>query len=235
MITSLTNKEIKNLFKLKIKKNRDLTNEFLVFGEHLIEEAIKTNNIVKIYTTNDTLSGEHISKEIMEKLKDTKTSFERVAVVRKPDSKPYSNKILILDDIQDPLNMGSLIRTAAGFNFSTVIASNKSADFYNEKTIRATQGTLFYTNLIRGDLASIIADLKLKGYQIVVADLVGNIEINALKSFEKIALVLGNEGAGISEEIKSLSNYQVTIKTNNIESLNVGHAGAILMYEVGYE
>ncbi len=235
MISSLANQEIKDLFKLKLKKYRDQTNSFLVFGEHLIEEANKTNKVVKIYTTNEALEGILISQEIMEKLKDTKTPFERIAIVKKPDIKPYSNKILILDDVQDPLNVGSLIRTATGFNFKTIIASNKTADFYNEKVIRATQGTLFYSNLIRGELKEIVIKLKEDNYEIVIATLDGDTNLNDLKKHQKLALVLGNEGSGISNEIKELATKKTTIKTSNIESLNVSNAGAILMYEVSNE
>lgn len=235
MISSLANQEIKELFKLKLKKHRDQTNLFLVFGEHLIEEAIKTKNIVKIYTTNSSLDGELISTEIMNKLKDTITPFERVAIVKKLDVKPYSNKILVLDDVQDPLNVGSLIRTAIGFGFKTIIASSGAADFYNEKVVRASQGTLFYGNLIRTSLEEELDNLKDKGYQIVITTFDGDTSLKTLKNLEKIVLVLGNEGSGISEKTKALATKKVTIKTTEIESLNVSHAGAILMYEVSNE
>lgn len=235
MISSLANQEIKDLFKLKQKKYRDETNTFLVFGEHLIEEAIKTKNIVKIYSINPTLDGTLISEEIMNKLKDTKTAFERVSIVRKPVLKPYSNKIVMFDDIQDPLNVGSLIRTAMGFGFTTVIASNLTADYYNEKVIRATQGTLFYGNLYRANLIEELIKLKALGYEIIVTTLLGETNLSSLRDLTKMVLVLGNEGSGISKEIIDLATKKVTIKTTTIESLNVSHAGAILMYEVSHE
>lgn len=235
MITSLANKEIKQLFKLKLKKYRDQTNTFLVFGEHLIEEAIKTNNIVKIYSCNPLLEGELISEEIMNKLKDTKTIFDRLAVVKKLEKRPYSNKILILDDVRDPLNVGSLMRSGAGFGFETIITSERSVDFYNDKVIRASQGTLFYLNLIKTDLIEIIKELKALGYYIIGTDLHADNNLKSLKGNEKMVIILGSEGNGISEEVKNLTDKIVTIKTNNIESLNVSHAGAILMYEAYYE
>lgn len=229
MITSLANQQIKALFKLKLKKYRDQSGLFLVFGDHLIAAAKENNLIESIYTTNHEKEGILIDKEIMIKLKETKTPFETVAVVRKPSIKPKSDQVLVLADVQDPANVGALIRTAVAFNFTTIIASLKSGDFYNEKTIRASQGALFYANLLRTDLKKELQVLKKEEYFLLAADIDGEEFNNDAKIKIKKALILGNEGEGIKKEVLAMADLVVKLKINKIESLNVGHAGAILM------
>ncbi len=232
MIESRQNTKIKNLFKLLMKKHRDQTNTFLVFGDHLIEEALKTNLVVEIYTSNASKEGTLISEKIMKELSPVESFHDIVAVVNKPTVKPYTNKILIADDIQDPGNLGALIRTASAFGFNTVLRSFSSADFFNDKTVRATQGNLFYNNLLSGDLVEEIKGLKEKGYLIIAATVFNNYNIRAFKNNKKIALILGNEGAGIKDEILMLADQKITIPTTQVESLNVVVAGSIIMYEL---
>lgn len=232
MIESRQNKKIKDLFKLLQKKYRDQTDNFLVFGEHGINEALKTNNVVEIFTTSKEEEGTLISEKLMRQLSPLLTVTKRVAVVKKSKPSKYSDKVLFIDGIQDPGNLGTLIRSAVGFNFNTVIASEDTVDFYNEKTVSATQGNLFYANLIKGDLIKEIKDLKAKGYQIIATDVNGGINLKKINKIDKIGLILGSEGSGIKEEIKDLANKFVKIETKDIESLNVSIAGSIIMYEV---
>lgn len=232
MISSRQNKQIKNLFKLLKKKHQDETNSFLVFGDHAIQEAKRAGFIIEIFTSNGTKEGTLISPEIMKELSTTETPFDNVAVVKKGDIKPYTNKILMLDGVQDPGNVGSLIRSAIGFNFNTIIRSNDSASFYNDKTVRATQGNIFYANLISADLKSEIIKLKELQYKIIATTLEVNSDISALKKHDKIVVILGSEGSGISTDILSLCEYRISIPTTQIESLNVMAAGSIIMYEL---
>ena len=162
MIVSRQNEKVKELFKLLQKKHRDKTGMFLVFGEHGILEAEKTNNIVEIYTVNNSKKGVLIDKKIIKELAPLSSPTERVAIVKKPSVKPYSDKVLIIDGIQDPGNLGTLIRSAVGFGFSSIIASEDTVDFYNDKVVSAAQGNLFYANLIRKDLVEEIKELKKK-------------------------------------------------------------------------
>lgn len=232
MIESRKNQKIKELFKLLQKKHRDKTGHFLVFGEHGITEAKKQKNIVEIYTTNNNKEGILISKSIMKELTPLLTPSERVAVVRKSLPKAYSNKVLIIDGIQDPGNLGTLIRSAVGFGFTTIISSFDTVDFYNEKTVSATQGNLFYANVIKKNLIDEIKKLKKDGYKIIATDVNKGISLKTIKKSEKVGLILGSEGSGIKEEIKNLADLFVIIETNQIESLNVSIAGSIIMYEV---
>lgn len=232
MIESRQNATIKWLFKLQQKKYRDESGTFLVYGDHSVNEAKKMGMIIEIYTSNYDKEGILISEDLMKKLSSFKSPTDILAVVNKALPKPYSQKILIVDGVQDPGNLGTLIRSAVGFKFTTIIASNDTVDFYNEKTISATQGNLFYANLIRKDLSTAIKNLKEAGYKIIATDAKNGINLKKINKNDKIGLILGNEGSGIKKEVMALADEYVKINTNNIESLNVAMAGSIIMYEV---
>lgn len=229
MITSRQNPTIKNYLKLKQKKYRDLENQFLVYGHHLVESALKKGNVETIITSDPNASGLLVSKEIMDLFSQTETTFDILAVCNKFEDKVKCNKVLILDDIQDPDNAGALIRSASAFGFKHVVFSLRSTDFYNEKTIRASQGAIFDVYHERVNIIDKIKSLKDEGYLIVGADAHGSNFLE--KRPKKVALVLGNEGAGLSQEVKRLIDHKTTIETESVESLNVSVAGAILMYE----
>lgn len=230
MITSKDNPQIKYIQKLKQKKYRDQENKFLVFGDHLIQEAIKSQTDIEIYTANENKSGILISESLMRHLSFVDSPQDRLAIVSKPPMKKYAQKILVLEDVQDPDNVGALIRSAVGFGFTTIISSFKSADFYNEKTIRTSQGALFYANLIRTDIIKELQFLKESNYQIIATSPHTDKDITSIEKTDKIVLVLGNEGSGISKQVEALSSNLVKINTKTIESLNVSVAGAICMY-----
>lgn len=168
----------------------------------------------------------------MKELSPQISPTERVAVAKKREKGPYSDKILIVDGLQDPGNLGTLIRSAVAFNFKTIISSFETVDFYNEKTVSATQGNIFYANIIKNDLSNEIKDLKEKGYQIVATDLIKGVKIKTFKTKEKVCLILGSEARGIKEEISQLADNFVKIETDSVESLNVSVAGSIIMYEM---
>jgi TrmH family RNA methyltransferase len=228
MIISKQNKTFKLYKSLMLKKYRDLHDLFLVYGKHLIDAAKEKHAIVEIITSNPNKEGTLYSEELMKELQQTETYIDQIGICKKVDLKIHSNSILILDDIQNPDNFGALIRSAAAFGFLHVIISLQSADLYNEKTIRASKGAIFHVKVERKPLDDAIIDLKSRGYTIVCSDAHGS---NKIKKTEKIALVLGNEGHGVSESIKHLADEFVTIETKLIESLNVSVAGGILMHE----
>ena len=153
-----------------------------------------------------------------------------VAICTRKANKNLSDKILILDQVQDPGNMGTLIRTAAAFGFNTVISDNSVA-FYNDNVIRSSQGAIFYLDLLEGDISKFIKanpDYSYYSTDVKTGSDVRNIKISA----SKIALILGNEGSGVRPEIKQLSDFNLKIPMESTESLNVGIAGGILMYEL---
>lgn len=239
MITSLENKEIKKYLKLKKKKYRDLEKLFLVEGEHLIKEAEKSNSLVKVILTEDKeleTNKEilYVTHEIMKKLSNLDTPPEMIGVCKINDNKKVKgNIILALDDIQDPGNLGTIIRSAVAFNIKTILLSENTVDLYNPKVLRSTQGLLFYTNIIRCDLEKKLKKLKEEQYSIYVTNVEEGKEISKMNVAEKLVLVMGNEGNGVSSNIKSLKDENIYIKTNNlVESLNVGVATSILLYEL---
>ena len=229
MITSKDNKTFKKMKKLKTKKYRDAYDEFLVYGDHLISKAKENNSIIEIFTIDPSKEGTLIDKELMKELNQTETMFDSVALCKKNQIKINSSKVLILEDVQDPSNVGALLRSASAFGFDHVYLSYKSADIYNEKTIRASQGSIFDVYIQRGNIIDFIEELKKSSYTILYADAHDN-QGKIPSKIEKLALVLGNEGSGISQEVKDISDYPVKIETKKVESLNVSVAGSILMH-----
>ncbi len=232
MIESLTNEKIKYANKLKQKKYRSIYKEFLIEGEHLLVEAIKTKNVIRIFTTEEkqynNIETHQISEQIMQKLSILGEPHGIIAICKKPEAKPLSDKILILDRIQDPGNMGMLIRSATAFGFKTIIAE-KSVDFYNEKVVRSTQGTLFYVDLRECNLKDFI--LENENYYYYGTKVVNAMSLDKINFSKKsFAIILGNEGSGIRDDLSELVDTNITIPIFSAESLNVAVAGGIIMY-----
>lgn len=238
IITSLNNPTIKEISKLKNKKYRDLTNTYLVEGEHLVEEAYKNNILTKIILLEDTICNYdiekiYVTKEVMKKLTELDTPNKIIGIVKKNTPLPIGNKILILDNIQDPGNLGTIIRSSVAFDIDTIVLSPNTVDIYNPKVIRSTQGMIFYTNIITLELKEFINEIKTKNYTIFGTNVRNGKNIKEITLPEKFALVLGNEGQGVSKEIESLCDDNIYIKmSSKCESLNVSVATSILLYEV---
>ena len=234
-ITSLQNEHVKYWYSLREKKVRDKERRFLIEGDHLISEAKKQNLVIETISIVDHNADFFVTKEIMEKISMQQSISYNAAVVRFIPEDSISGNVMVLDGIQDPGNLGTIIRSCIAFGFTNIILSNTSVDLYNPKVIRATEGMIFHINVLRRNLVEFIPSLKKLGYKIVGTDVVNGSDIKAIDK-ENIALVLGNEGNGVSNEVKSLCDSFVYIKMNNAcESLNVGVAASILMYEVNHE
>ena len=230
-IDSLSNTKVKNWNKLKEKKYRDETGLFLVEGDHLIKEALKKLMVVSTIGLNETYDYT-VNPEILKKLSSQKSGTKEIAVVKKIEEKKIEgDKILILDNIQDPGNLGTIIRSAVAFNISTIILSDDCVDLYNDKVIRSSEGMIFNINIVRKKLIEIIPKIKENGYTVYATTVNGK---GYFENDSKIALVIGNEGNGIKEDILNLCDKNITIKMNKeCESLNAGVAASILMYELG--
>lgn len=238
-ITSINNEYIKEISKLNEKKYRDKSNKYLIEGLHLVTEALKYDIIDTIIIREDfsyETNIKHIivSNEVMKKLSDNPSIPKIMAVVNKKESTIKGNKILLLDRLQDPGNLGTIIRSAVAFNFDTIILSNDTVDLYNSKVLRSTQGMLFNINILRQDLTNVINELKNNNYTIYGTKVDNGNDVKKINNTNKFALIIGNEGTGISDNIlKQCDKYLYIKMNNNCESLNAGVAASILMYEMG--
>lgn len=241
LISSTNNEKIKELSKLKIKKYRDDSDRFLVEGLHLVEEAFNSNVLLEVFTIENRIlfnvETTIITPDVMKKLSSTDTIPSIVGVVKKKeDTEIVGDKILLLDEVQDPGNLGTIIRSAAAFDVSTIVLSNNTVDLYNPKVVRATQGMLFKMNILIGDIKSAMHIIRNKNIPIYGTDVVSGTLPSTLSTDEKsrFALVVGNEGNGMSPEVYDLCDKMLFIKmNNNVESLNVGVATSIILYEMG--
>ncbi len=233
-ITSTNNEKIKNLSKLKDKKYRDREKLFLIEDEHLIEEAIKKNIVKEIYTVIDkeySVPTYHVNDKVMKLLSNQVSSAKVVGVCSFLEEKDIKGNILVLDNIQDPGNLGTIIRSAVAFNFDTIVLSNDTVDVYNPKVVRASEGMIFNINIIRRDIEEFLKSVD-KKYLKVTTSVNNGRDIKSLE-YDNILIVIGNEGLGVRKEISDLCDEYVHIKmSDNCESLNAGVCASILMYEV---
>lgn len=233
-ITSLQNAKVKKWVRLHKKKERDESGLFLVEGEHLTEEAKKAGVLQYIITDDERLAEEGgclVTPEIMKKISANVSPVHLIAVCSQKKITPaHPERVLLLDGVQDPGNLGTLIRTAVSFSFDAVYCSHETADVYNEKTIRSTQGALFHIPVLYGDLTEAAAGLKKDGFVLIGTSLHGAEGMSAFEPEKKMAFVLGNEGQGVSEQMLSLCDRRLFIEMRGFESLNVAVAGGIIMY-----
>lgn len=240
VITSLNNEHVKEINKLKEKKYRDLTGSFLIEGEHLVYEAIKGNLVKELIILDgedfysDSVPITFVSREVMKKLSSMESYPNVIGVCYKKKEKDINGNVLILDDIQDPGNLGTIIRSAVAFNIDTIVLSPMTVDLYNAKVIRSTQGMLFHINIIVRDLEVIINKLKEDNYRIYGTKVDGGCDVRNIENISKYALIIGNEGRGMSGEVSRLCDEHLYIKMNDmVESLNAAVATSILLYELG--
>ena len=235
--TSINNEKIKNIKKLQTKKYRDLENKFFIESEHLIKEAYNSKVLETLIKDENSdfkldINTIVVSESVKKYLSELESPKEVMGICKKQEGIIKGNKILVLDGIQDPGNLGTIIRSAIAFNVDTIILSNDTVDLYNSKVIRASQGMLFKANIVKGNLLEIIPKLKEQGYTICSTKVDGGNDIKGVTE-EKIAIIMGNEGNGVKKEIFELSDKYIYIKMNNsCESLNVGVATSIILYEL---
>lgn len=239
LITSINNQTIKELDKLKQKKYRDLEQKFLIEGEHLVEEAEKSGVLEKIILLENSeypskLEKIYVSKNVMKKLSSLDTPPNIIGVCKMLSKKELGKKVLLLDDIQDPGNLGTIIRSSVAFNVDSIVMSLNTVDLYNPKVIRSTQGMVFKINLIKDDLGQVIEKLKSKNIPIYTTNVNGGENIKNINSTDSYGLIMGNEGNGVKDEISTLADKKIYIPMNSkVESLNVSVAASILLYELG--
>ena len=231
IITSKDNKKIKELAAFSPKSDF-----FIAEGFHLVEMALETDSAEAIFSLKEYESNVTtylVNEEVMKKISFTMNPEGILAKCPKKNPKPISsNKILILDGVSDPGNVGTLIRTALSFGYFDIALSRGSVDPYNPKCVQASQGAIFKTNIIKGIDSSFLKELKKQGYKVIGTSLKSSISLSSINKEEKIAIILGNEARGISEAFEKDAVTNVKIEMDNIDSLNVAIAGGIIMYEL---
>jgi TrmH family RNA methyltransferase len=229
------------------KKERLAAGAFLVEGPRALAQVITSaaDSIIEVLSMEE-LAEPYSSYPIriitdsqLKSICSTQHPQGPVAVVRLPDdiysaSIPSSvgNRLLLLEDVQDPGNVGALIRTAAAFDFDGVVLTPKCADPYSPKCVQASAGTVLSVWMrITGDYLSLSSEIKDMGYALVAADLDGLDDVSSL-SKDKLLLALGNEASGLSSAVLEIADirFKVHINQRRAESLNVATCGAICMY-----
>lgn len=249
-LTSIHNQHVKNWKKLQTKKFRRQTGEYLLDGWHLVNEAIKAgNHINQLIGTSDQLAAHQelinladetftVTPEIMRHITDTVTPQGIAAVVDLPNAHEVPSTIsgawLFLDRVQDPGNVGTMVRTADAAGFTGVVVGNRSADIFGPKVVRSMQGSQFHLQLLEGDLRKWIADFKQ-----INAPVYGTQLNPAAKNFRDVnpgptfALIMGNEGQGMSDALlaQTTANLYIPMR-GDAESLNVAVSAGILMFQL---
>ena len=246
LITSKDNSKIKEIKKLKEKKYRKTA--FIVEGIKMLKEAISEKaEIDTIIIREDTeldfkLDSElekkviHVTKNVFETISDVVSPQGVLVVINKKidDNKisKHEEYILALDGIQDPGNLGTIIRTADSANIKQILVSKDTVDSYSPKVVRSTMGAIYRVKIIEcEDLAKTLKSLQTTGFEIVTTDLHTDKSIYDMNYNKKI-VVIGNEANGVTPEIKELSNYRVKIPMlGKTESLNAAVATGIMIYE----
>ncbi len=236
-ISSRQNKIVKFASSLKENKFRNEHKMFLMEGIKNLKEALKFGQVQMIFSLHEIQDTPNeiplyiVTEEVIQKLTKTKNPEGVVFVVKMFDDLFPSrlNKILYLDDIQDPGNMGTIIRTALAFSFDCIFTSSKCVSIYNDKVIAASKGAFFQIPIIEKDFSQI----KHLGKVIVSSLNEDSISLSSYKIDDKpFILVLGNEAHGVKKEIIEIADLKIKIPMSNIDSLNVSVAAGILMFEL---
>ena len=257
VISSKDNEIIKSIKKLKEKKYRDLENSYIVEGLKLIKEAIEEKaNIKQIVICEECIhDGEldkdtlyeiakynliYVTKKVFDQITEVKTPQGIIAVIEKKEKNAidiraidYSQDIIVaLDDLQDPGNLGTILRTVDSANLNQIILSKNCADPYNPKVVRSTMGAIFRVNIIQVEnLKEELENLKNNDFDIMVTSLDTQKSIYDV-NYNKKVIVIGNEANGVSKEVQDIADEKVKIPMlGKTESLNASVATGIIIYE----
>jgi TrmH family RNA methyltransferase len=230
------------------RKGRLEAGAFLVEGDRAIRQIMVSHpdavlEIIAIESTTHAYQNypvRSVSENQFHYISHTRTPQGVMAVIRLPPNiyssrlpRDIGDKILLMEDIQDPGNAGTLIRTAAAFGFSGVILTENGADPFSSKCVQSTAGAVLSVWLRRTrNYVELVKTLKNKNYMLVAADLNGNVGPETLSGTKKLLLALGNEAAGLSKALLDIADYRLRIPVarEKAESLNVATCGAILMF-----
>lgn len=241
-ITSLKNPKVAAWKALKDRKGRRESGCFLVEGRKMVEEALASAFDVAAVLVQEgmelpdglTMPVYELPVHVLAAVCDTKTPQGIAAVVRMKEQSALGKHIVVLDGVQDPGNVGTIIRTADAAGLNGVLLSNQCADVFSPKVLRATMGSIFRMNLrTTDDLPGELTKLREKGYSILSSQLDGTPFYERQDVAERFALIIGNEGNGVSEQVQQTATHRVRLPMRGgAESLNAAIAAAIMMYEL---
>lgn len=258
LITSKDNEKIKHVKKLKEKKYREEYNEFIVEGIKMVQEAITEKADIKTILISDSVNVKenfpsefmyeiaryecvYVTEKIFQQISDVINPQGVMAIVAKKNTSVSEidfdeENFLILDNIQDPGNMGTIIRTADSLNMKQIIVSKGSADIYNTKVVRSTMGAIFRVRVIESeDLVDTIKLLKSHGVKIFATDLATDKSIYDV-DYSQAAIVIGNEANGVSKEVLNEASIRIKIPMlGKTESLNAAVATSVLLYHAFHD
>lgn len=245
LITSRNNEIIKNIIKLQDKKYRNLNKMFIVEGAKIIKEAYlagyKIDTILQLHSSNfkiddSSIKYYEINDMVLNAITTTKSPQDCVAVVKMKEETYNFNikgRSVVLDNVQDPNNVGAIIRSALGADFNNVILLN-CADIYDTKTIRSSMGSIFHINILHLTQEEFVLSLN-NNADIICCSMEGhNLFQSDIK--EDCFVVIGNEGKGVSSNIRKVCNKIISIPMNSkLESLNASVSAAIVMYTISHK
>lgn len=237
IITSTNNDYIKYVNKLHQKKYRDEYKSFIIEGDHLVLEAYKTGYLKEIICLENShfefenIKTTYVTKEVLDKLSDQTSGTNIIGICNYIDNQEINNNVILLDGLQDPGNLGTIIRSAVAFNYDVILGDN-TVDIYNSKVIRSTEGMIFHINFIKSNLVDYIN--KHEEYNFYIADMNKGLDVKKINDIHKHGIIVGNEGNGVSTDIRNMNtNYIHINQSKKCESLNVGVAASIIMHELG--
>ena len=243
IITSKDNEIIKNIKKLHDKKYR--IDSYIVEGIKMVKEAISENQLIELIAIREDFEINFdtknikiitVSSKVFNDISDVKTPQGILAVIKKKPNKQIETNtdyILALDSLQDPGNMGTIIRTADSANINQIILNKTTVDPYSPKVIRSTMGAIYRMNIIEVEnLESTLKELQDKSFKVITTDLKAEKSIYDINYNNKTVVVIGNEANGVSQEILQTADKKVIIPMlGKTESLNASIAASIMIYE----
>ena len=254
LITSKDNEFVKSIKKLKDKKYRDERKEFIIEGIRMIKEAILEKAKIKTIVVCDDCASSgnipsdllyeiakydvvYVTEKVFNTITDVATHQGILAVIERTateESISYDEDIIVvLDDIQDPGNMGTILRTVDSIGLSQILVSKGTTDSYNPKVVRSTMGAIFRVNVIECEnLEKTVKELKKHKYDICATCLEESKSLYDTE-FTKTAVIIGNEGNGVSEQLLNIADKKIKIPMlGKTESLNASVATGIVLYEI---
>ena len=240
-IDSADNAKVKQWEKLKMNKYRNESGLFLVEGYHMVQEAVKADCLDTLLVKDgiDNPFDQEaviVSEKVMKKLSENTSGNDFVAVCHKKEwGEIKGTRFIVLENVQDPGNVGTIIRTACSFGYDAVFVNNGCSSIFNSKTIQASQGAIFHVPVIMQSTSESYHWLKENGVRIYATALhADSINLSEVKVSDKYALVFGNEGQGLTAESIETADEVVKIEMENFESLNVSIAAGICSYYFRY-